>query len=601
MMMSESSSSSCSRRQRLLNMMRTTKDVYIPAVQNSLSQAKLSLKNYYNSYEESGETLPFDRSIMEVSDRELQLICYPSYTRIGTDKSYVTEVRGMVYTNGKMNRRNRLIFSICKQLIKPTASPDIEKELESVLVDDSIGSKDTLCSSATVNSSDSSSVSSSFSAGSNSTATSQHFQEEILRERLAGFLNKTIPRMPIIVDLVDRDGNQETEFTSTDEYGLFQIHTNTSFLPRMIRVTVDVSTPISTRYDTNLIEDSGIAVISDIDDTIKHTGVVGDKRSVFCNVFVNSFSTWLIRGMSLWYNTLKDSENVDFFYVSNSPYQIYPTLRQYISNEYPMGPIFLKQYAGNLLCSLISSSAKLKIPSIAQICSDFPNKKFILVGDSGEEDLEAYVATARNFPSQIIGIYIRSCKESMSDDPAKDWAVMDELNSIISEKYLSVIRRNTSGKNKKKISPPIPPKKIRITKEQEEDIKKSKLLCSNTRLDKIHSPKTASPLIHSINETKGQPPCAVNIPPQVPPRHCSRQSLSQSPTETTKSAIALQQQDDYALYSLSLDNKAEEWKIRLIKAINTLLDSGVEARFMFFKDADICIEDSISKIRSIKE
>ncbi|AET40117.1 phosphatidate phosphatase APP1 Ecym_5359 [Eremothecium cymbalariae DBVPG len=588
------------RRQRLMNMVKTTKDVYIPAVHNSLTQAKNSLRSYYNGYDDSRELcVQQDKLIPNFDERELHLLCYPSYTRIGNDSRYVTQVRGMVYTEGQMGRRNRLIMSICRQFIKPTATVETEKELERVFNDDttSPSARYTLQSTSTVNSIASSSSSSSFTAVSASTTTSQQGQEEVLRERISGFLNKSIPNVPIVVNLIDNAGNQETVHTNTDNYGQFQVHTDTKFLPRVIKCTVDFDIPISTWFDTNLIEDSGIGVISDIDDTIKHTGVVGDKRSLFCNVFVNSLNSWLIPGMSLWYNTMRDVECVDFFYVSNSPYQIYPTLRQYISNEYPIGPLFLKQYSGNLLSSLMTSTAKIKLPSIVQICADFPNKKFVLIGDSGEEDLEAYIATARDFPKQIIGIYIRCCKDSMSDDPTRDWKVMEELNAIISDKYLSVIQRRQAIMKKKQSCPPVPPKKVRLSPAVEEEIKKSRTF-RNYAMSPVSSQisyLSRSPRYGSL----GTIPISPNKPPPLPPRNRTMSS-PQFDSDIDDLFTMPSTQNDYGMYSVYFDRKADEWKERVLRAINILQEQNVEARFMFFKEPSICIEDSMSQIRSTK-
>ncbi|AGO13419.1 AaceriACL081Cp [[Ashbya] aceris (nom. inval.)] len=577
------------RRQRLMNMVRVTKDTYLPAMQNSLTQARSSLRSYYYSQEEGegGERAP-----PSAEERELQLICYPTYTRVSSDRQYVTQVRGMVYVQGQMTRRNRLILSICKQLARPTATAETERELESVLNDDAAGSRGTVRSASTANSN--ASTSSASTVLSVATAGSQTSQDEVLRDRLAGFLNKAVPSVSVIVDLLDAAGHQETLFTMTDNYGQFRVHTTTGFQPTVIRATIDTATPVSTMYDTNLVEDAGIGLISDIDDTIKHTGVVGDKRSIFCNVFVSSFNTWLIPGMSLWYNTLKDSRGVDFFYVSNSPFQIYPTLRQYISNEYPIGPMFLKQYSGNLLSSLMSSTAAIKLPSITQICADFPKKKFILVGDSGEEDLEAYIATARNFPNQIIGIYIRCCKSSMSDDPARDWDVMDDLNSLIATKYFARLQQKSAEQKQKRPAPPVPAKRVQLSEELEEDILRSKQIDSMTDSDTYNSTSRQSTAgdtdpyrsHHAVSPNSEPPP----LPPRTP-AYPARTSVSDDAFFTMPST-----QNDYGIYSAFFDRKADEWKERVTRAINILLENGVEARFMFFRDPEVCIEDSMTKI-----
>jgi phosphatidate phosphatase APP1 len=45
---------------------------------------------------------------------------------------------------------------------------------------------------------------------------------------------------------------------------------------------------------------------------------------------------------------------------------------------------------------------------IEAILDRFPERKFILVGDSGEHDPEVYAALLRQRPEQILKIYIRN-------------------------------------------------------------------------------------------------------------------------------------------------------------------------------------------------
>jgi len=55
------------------------------------------------------------------------------------------------------------------------------------------------------------------------------------------------------------------------------------------------------------------------------------------------------------------------------------------------GSIKLRSYAGKSLFSgLLSAPAARKRAGVLDIIEAFPDSKFILVGDSGEQDLELY-------------------------------------------------------------------------------------------------------------------------------------------------------------------------------------------------------------------
>lgn len=56
-----------------------------------------------------------------------------------------------------------------------------------------------------------------------------------------------------------------------------------------------------------------------------------------------------------------------------------------------IGSIKLKSYAGrSLLSGLLSAPAARKRAGVVEILDSFPYSKFILIGDSGEQDLELY-------------------------------------------------------------------------------------------------------------------------------------------------------------------------------------------------------------------
>ncbi|KAF1803252.1 hypothetical protein FB192DRAFT_1277981 [Mucor lusitanicus] len=153
-----------------------------------------------------------------------------------------------------------------------------------------------------------------------------------------------------------------------------------------------------------LIEPYGVSVISDIDDTIKDTRVLSGARTVLSNTFFNP--TRAIPGMAdaylQWYNL-----GASYHYVSNSPFQLVHMLHQFIHNHhFPPGSFHLRPSTG-IISKLVQESGRSKRESICRILRDFPHRKFVLVGDSGEIDLEIYTRIAADFPGQIIKIFIR--------------------------------------------------------------------------------------------------------------------------------------------------------------------------------------------------
>ena len=114
--------------------------------------------------------------------------------------------------------------------------------------------------------------------------------------------------------------------------------------------------------------------------------------------------------MSLTSRALARPGGVAFHYVSASPWQLYPVLQDFVrSNDYPAGTFHLRNFRwkDRSFLSLFGNPEKYKWTVIDPLVRRFPNRRFVLVGDSGERDPEVYGAVARKHVGQIEHIYIR--------------------------------------------------------------------------------------------------------------------------------------------------------------------------------------------------
>ena len=164
-----------------------------------------------------------------------------------------------------------------------------------------------------------------------------------------------------------------------------------------------------------LLPATGISVISDIDDTIKLSEVANHKqllRNTFCRPYQP------IPGMAERYRSWEKSADARFQYVSATPWQLYLPLSEFIrSNGFPEGTFELKlfRWKDQTFFDLFKSPEHYKMSSIKPLLERFPNRKFVLVGDSGEKDPEIYGALAREFPNQVSRIFIRDTTGEAQD------------------------------------------------------------------------------------------------------------------------------------------------------------------------------------------
>lgn len=224
-----------------------------------------------------------------------------------------------------------------------------------------------------------------------------------LNARIAPFLTTPFPHQPITVFFYN-DSRSQSRTVVTNTLGHFSLRAALEFKPTHVRVLAHES--LSAVQEVKITESAGVSLISDIDDTIKRSNISGGTREIFRNTFVRELAGLTVDGVKDWYNRMY-SMGVGMHYCSNSPWQLYPALTNYFKlSGLPPGSMHLKAYNG-MLQGIFEPVAERKKPVLERILSDFPERKFILVGDSGEADLEVYTELAVANPGRVLAIFIR--------------------------------------------------------------------------------------------------------------------------------------------------------------------------------------------------
>ncbi|MCU0451719.1 MAG: DUF2183 domain-containing protein [Bernardetiaceae bacterium] len=226
-----------------------------------------------------------------------------------------------------------------------------------------------------------------------------------------------VPRAPVQVSL----GGQTWQ-TTTDEEGYFHLELRLSqppaYLPQVQWVDYEMIDPITSQpiktqgplYSPH--GQAGYGVISDVDDTIVVTAAT-DPLEMLKNTFLKNAATRLaFPGVAALYQALAQGHGQPgshpLFYVSSSPWNLYDFLTEFLRlNQIPAGPLLLRDYglAPNKL--LAGSHSEHKLGHIRQILLAYPHLRFLLIGDSGQEDAPIYGRLAREFPARVAAIYIR--------------------------------------------------------------------------------------------------------------------------------------------------------------------------------------------------
>lgn len=152
-------------------------------------------------------------------------------------------------------------------------------------------------------------------------------------------------------------------------------------------------------------------IISDIDDTIIHTGVASRLkwRLLVNSIARHPYARRPVKGVRDFYQALhkgkSGSGHNPIFYVSNSPWNLYSYLRIFLDHHhFPKGPLILRDIG---IKPMEHTAIGGKYGRIREIIEAFPTLRFVLFGDSAEVDTDIYLQLSRDFPEQIHSIFIR--------------------------------------------------------------------------------------------------------------------------------------------------------------------------------------------------
>jgi phosphatidate phosphatase APP1 len=154
-------------------------------------------------------------------------------------------------------------------------------------------------------------------------------------------------------------------------------------------------------------------VISDIDDTIIQTNVLHFWKMLVNMLFRSALTRRSFPGMAAFYRGLHQYRSEDpinpIFYVSTSPWNLYDLLEEYMAyQKFPPNPVmYLRDWGVHQGEILPTEHSKHKLDFILQVLRLYDPMRFLLIGDSSQQDPEIYTRLVERYSNRILGVYIR--------------------------------------------------------------------------------------------------------------------------------------------------------------------------------------------------
>lgn len=153
-------------------------------------------------------------------------------------------------------------------------------------------------------------------------------------------------------------------------------------------------------------------VISDIDDTVLQTGLAEGLVAVKNTLFGQARTRRAVPGMATLYRAIEGGPaaaggaRAPFFYISTGPWNLYDMLCEFLRvRGFPAGPMFLTDW-GPQERYISRSGTQHKRSSLRRLQALYPSAKFVLIGDSGQQDAYNYTDFAEEFPDSVAAIII---------------------------------------------------------------------------------------------------------------------------------------------------------------------------------------------------
>ncbi|PYI04892.1 hypothetical protein BO78DRAFT_462311 [Aspergillus sclerotiicarbonarius CBS 121057] len=160
--------------------------------------------------------------------------------------------------------------------------------------------------------------------------------------------------------------------------------------------------------DTIFASPQGWLVISDIDDTIKYT-MTSESTGILRTTFVEDPRP--IAGMPQLYSHIQNQLVPTWFYISASPYNLYPFLHGFLGSYFSPGTMILRDTSwldvSELVKSFTVNTGEYKVDRCEKIHAWFPQRQVLCIGDSTQQDPEAYAELYKRHPDWIQAIWIR--------------------------------------------------------------------------------------------------------------------------------------------------------------------------------------------------
>ena len=232
-------------------------------------------------------------------------------------------------------------------------------------------------------------------------------QQKALYENVRGWRSFTSIPLNHVDVTVSHNGDSHT--VTADRGGVVDAVVPFSLPPgwNTLRLSVRGSEPVTAEV---FVVDPAcrIGVISDVDDTVMVTLLPRPLVAAWNAFVLDEHARRPVPGMAVLYERIRSAHpNAPFIYLSTGAWNVAPALTRFLSrNLYPAGSMLLTDW-GPTHDRLFRSGRAHKVANLNRLAQEFPEIRWVLIGDDGQHDEQIYEDFATEHPDQVEAIAIR--------------------------------------------------------------------------------------------------------------------------------------------------------------------------------------------------
>ncbi|WP_459321847.1 App1 family protein [Arthrobacter sp. Sr24] len=205
-----------------------------------------------------------------------------------------------------------------------------------------------------------------------------------------------------------------THAVQSDAGGLVDVVLESSLPPGWHTITLRSAGAEPAQAQMQIVNpEATFGIVSDIDDTVMVTALPRPLLALWNTLVLSERARTPTPGMAVMLDRIMaHSPSAPMLYLSTGAWNVAPALARFLTrNLYPAGVLLLTDW-GPTRQHWFRSGQLHKLNNLARLATEFPDIKWLLIGDDGQHDPAIYAEFARNHPEQVAAVAIRQLSPS---------------------------------------------------------------------------------------------------------------------------------------------------------------------------------------------